>query len=156
MVKCFLLKRLSERVRPAIWRTVQWHQHPRTDISLYGWYIAIGFLYVIVKIIFVARGYLHTGAIFHGLIPAALTVTAGFWALSVSKRRTGVLQHKILIVLPVLSLIVTPVYMYLKEREMWLANGRLPVLIIYEILAAVQLIMALRSLQHNHRLPDGK
>jgi hypothetical protein len=46
--------------------------------------------------------------------------------------------------------------MYLKEREMWLANGRLPVLIIYEILAAVQLIMALRSLQHNHRLPDGK
>jgi uncharacterized membrane protein len=104
---------------------------------------------VIVKIIFVIAGYLHTGAIFHGLIPAALTVTGGFLALREKTRRTRTLWHTILIILPILSFVLTPVYMYLKQREMWLTNGRLEVLIIYEILAVVQFVLALLCCRNN-------
>jgi hypothetical protein len=43
-----------------------------THRQLYVWYIALGTMYVLVKIIFVAAGYLHLGAITHGMIPGVL------------------------------------------------------------------------------------
>jgi hypothetical protein len=108
----------------------------------YFYYILIGFLYVIVKIIFVLLGYLHTGAIFHGLIPTVLTVIAGFLAFRESKRNTGSIWHLILVVLPILSFVLTPIYMYLKEQELWLTSGRLEVIIIYEVFACIQFVLA--------------
>ena len=120
--------------------------------TLYVWYIIIGFLYVIVKVIFVLAGYLHTGAIFHGLIPTVLTVMGGFLALAESKRGDSGIWHVLLIILPILSFVFTPVYMYLREHEMWLTNGRIHVLIIYEALAIVQFILALYCRQR-HRFP---
>jgi hypothetical protein len=41
-------------------------------------------------------------------------------------------------------LVTTPIYMYLRQQELWLAEGRLPVLILYESFAIVQLLVALR------------
>lgn len=118
-------------------------------------YIVIGFLYVVVKIIFVLAGYLHTGAIFHGLIPTALTVAGGFLAFHESKLDTGNLWHVILVILPIISFMLTPIYMYLREYETWLTNGRLEVLIIYEMMAAVQLIIALICIRRNNKSIDS-
>lgn len=120
----------------------------------YNWYIVIGFLYVIVKIIFVLAGYLHTGAIFHGLIPTALTVAGGFLALREFKPNASSVWHIILVILPIISFVLTPIYMYLREHEMWLTNGRLEVLIIYEMLAAAQLIIALVCMRRNNKSVD--
>ena len=50
--------------------------------------------------------------------------------------------HWLMIILPLLILIITPLYMYLREGSMWLVNGRLPVLIIYEIAAIIQFAIA--------------
>ncbi len=111
-------------------------------------YIVIGALYVLVKIVFVLSGYLHPGAILHGLIPAAFTVGGGFMAMKEAKRTSTTKWHKIITVFPVLIFTITPIYMYLKERENWLINGRKEVLIIYEIMAIVQLLIAMKQLKN--------
>ena len=112
--------------------------------NLYKNYIVIGFLYIAVKIIFVSFGYLHPGAILHGVIPAILTISAAFLCLrKFVKSGQKSFCYNILLILPLLILIITPVFMYFKMgAEKWLINGRLPVLIIYEILAIMQLVIA--------------
>ncbi len=111
----------------------------------YTIYILIGALYVLIKIAFVLAGYLHPGAILHGLIPGSFTVVAGLLALTEHKKSTGIVWHKIIMVLPVLIFIMTPIYMFIKEKEDWLINGRLEVLIIYEVMAVIQFLMALNA-----------
>jgi peptidoglycan/LPS O-acetylase OafA/YrhL len=109
--------------------------------KLYYSYIMLAILYVLVKVVFISFGYLHTGAILHGSIPAALTLLAGILLISGSKKANYKLRAWLATILPVLVLIVTPVYMYLKKGDDWLTNGRLSVLIIYEALAIFQLII---------------
>jgi hypothetical protein len=114
--------------------------------GLYRFYIGIGFLYGVVKVVFVLAGYLHPGAIIHGLIPAVLTVAAGFLAGSAAKKgrpKSG--WSSAAFVLPLVSLIGTPIFMYAKQRGLWLDNGRLPVLIIYEVFAVAQAALVLLS-----------
>jgi cell division protein FtsW (lipid II flippase) len=89
-------------------------------------------------------GYLHTGAIFHGLLVALPVTVAGIFGLvdyrQARKRRTW---HYAMIILPILALILTPVYMFQRMGiEEWLTEGRLPVLIIYEGFSIAQLWIA--------------
>ncbi len=114
-------------------------------------YIILGALYVIIKIIFVLLGYLHKGAILHGLIPMAFTVGGGFMALKQDEKASTTIWNKVIAVLPVLIFIITPVYMYLKQKGQWLTNGRKEVLIIYEIMAAFQFVIALKRLKNTHK-----
>lgn len=116
--------------------------------SSYITYIVIGALYVLIKIVFVSAGYLHPGAILHGLIPATFTVGGGIMALKEGKKSGGKIWHKLILVFPVLIFTITPIYMYLKEKENWLINGRKEVLIIYEIMAIIQFIIAMKQLKN--------
>ena len=66
---------------------------------LYFIYIIIGLLYIVVKIIFVALGYLHLGAIGHGAIITAPITLAGI--LSLKERSESFnrrIWHRIIIV----------------------------------------------------------
>ena len=111
--------------------------------KLYFNYIGLGILYVAVKIVFVSFGYLHLGAIAHGSVPAILTVSVGFFAMKTAQADSPkLLWHRLMLILPLLVLIITPLYMYLKSGDTWLLNGRLPVLIIYEIMAIIQSVIA--------------
>jgi hypothetical protein len=111
--------------------------------TAYRIYIFLGILYVPVKIGFVSAGYLHKGAIAHGAIPAVITIAAGILALRENSLNSGKLIWRwIALVAPVLVFIITPLLMYLKQGQQWLAGGRLPVLIIYESLAVLQFILA--------------
>ncbi len=112
--------------------------------KLYVTYGALGIFYVLIKIIFISFGYLHFGAIFHGSIPCILSLAAAIWAFKSDKK---VFKIKLMLLLPVLFLIITPVYMYLKQESEWLTNGRLPVLIIYEFMALAQIFIANKLLQ---------
>lgn len=106
-------------------------------------YIGLGILYIVVKIVFVSFGYLHLGAILHGSIPAILTILACLFAIKEKGTNFKKLTwHWLMIILPLLILVTTPLYMYLREGSMWLVNGRLPVLIIYEIAAIIQFAIA--------------
>jgi len=113
--------------------------------SLYLGYIAVGVLYVAVKVAYVLAGYLHPGAIAHGAIPAVITTIVGTLALresvAVTQKR---IWHTLAVVSPLLVLVITPLYMFIKHdgSMAWLAGGRLSVLIIYECLAIVQLVAA--------------
>jgi hypothetical protein len=110
-------------------------------------YIIGGLLYVVVKIGYVSAGYLHPGAIAHGAIPSVITVVAGLLALrEYTSNKGNRLWHKIAVIVPVLVFIITPLFMYLKQGEQWLTNGRLSVLIIYEILAIIQFMLGARLL----------
>ncbi len=109
-------------------------------------YIGIGLLYLIVKLIFVSAGYLHFGAIYHGLVPAVLMTLAGLVGLYSLKRDKPIKElSAVLIAMPVLLFIITPPFMYYKQGDEWLTEGRLPVLIIYEVLAVVQFIYSLNE-----------
>ncbi|PID81574.1 hypothetical protein CSB20_02285 [bacterium DOLZORAL124_64_63] len=114
---------------------------------LYLGYCALGLLYVLVKIAFVAAGYLHTGAIAHGAVPAVCTVLVG--GLAAKRAAAGTGQHpyqRLLMILPILIFVITPGFVYLKQgRDQWLTQGRFPVLIIYACLSATQLFLALRA-----------
>ena len=107
-------------------------------------YMTIGLMYVAVKIIFVSVGYLHLGAIAHGAIPAILTLLSGILSLKERIKNTGqVIWHKLNIIFPLLILIITPVFMYIKMgSDKWLTEGRLPVLIIYFAFAITQLVIS--------------
>ncbi len=113
----------------------------------YIYYMVLGSLYLIVKILFVSCGYLHLGAIFHGLIPAFITVLIGYLAHIEDLKSSGLLYHKAIVGAPILVFFLTPLYMLLKEGSNWLTNGRLEVLIIYEILALFQFKIALSRLR---------
>ncbi len=115
--------------------------------NVYAVYMALGVLYVLVKIGFVLAGYLHLGAILHGLIPAVITVAVGFLSLSEFNKSGGSLWHGIMVVVPALIFITTPIYMYVREGANWLTNGRLQVLVIYQLMAAVQFFIASRRLK---------
>ncbi len=115
--------------------------------SSYRGYILLGVLYVLIKIGFVSAGYLHPGAILHGFIPSVLTFIAGAFALKECQKPTGTFWHKTMMVLPVLIFIITPIYMFLKEKSEWLAQGRLAILIVYGLLAILQFLLALRALK---------
>ncbi len=112
--------------------------------NLYTLYMIIGALYVIVKILFVFSGYLHKGAILHGLVPAIITILFAVLAL----KKSGIFD-KIIILLPILIFIITPIYMYLKQQNEWLTNGRLEVLILYEVMAVIQIIIAIKQYKLN-------
>ncbi len=115
--------------------------------SSYVVYMVLGALYVLVKVGFVSAGYLHLGAILHGLIPAVVTIVVCLLAQRALKQSAALLWHRIMLLAPLLIIITTPVYMYVREREAWLTNGRLEVLIIYEIMAIAQVFISLRQLK---------
>jgi hypothetical protein len=116
----------------------------KLDKILYYLYIIIGILYVIVKILFVSFGYLHTEAIMHGVIVAIPTTLIGILSLIEHKKGYGTVLHILAIILPILVLSLTPPYMYLKMGpEKWLTEGRLEVLIIYEIFAVIQIVLSM-------------
>ena len=114
-------------------------------------YIAIGVMYVLVKIIFVSFDYLPSGAIAHGSIPAILTVIVGVLSLKERKKNANKsIWHWINIVFALLVFIITPMYMYIKMGgELWLSEGRLPVLIIYECSAIIQFVTAISIFRKN-------
>jgi hypothetical protein len=106
-------------------------------------YIVLGILFVVVKIAFVSFGYLYLGAIAHGSIPGVLTVLACFFSIRENRNYPGNLfWHFSMLILSLLTLISTPIYMYTRAGDAWLANGRLPVLIIYLIIATIQSTIA--------------
>ena len=111
---------------------------------LYSTYIVIGLLYILVKIIFVSLGYLHLGAIGHGAIVAVPITLAGILSMKEhSKDSNKKIWHGVIIALPILAFILTPIYMYIQMGSgQWLTEGRFPVLIIYECLSVVQLLIA--------------
>ncbi len=110
-------------------------------------YIFIGILYVLVKIVFVLAGYLHPGAILHGLVPAVITATIGIIARMDLKKSASALWHRLMAFAPLLVFIITPIYMFLKEGDEWLLNGRLEVLIIYELMSLIQFLIGLKRLK---------
>ncbi len=114
--------------------------------SSYVVYMVLGALYVLVKVAFVSAGYLHPGAILHGLIPAGVTIVVGFLAQRAVKESADLLWYRIMLFAPILIIIATPVYMFIRERAAWLTNGRLEVLIIYEVMAVIQALIAFREL----------
>jgi hypothetical protein len=115
----------------------------------WAYIIIIGILYVAVKVVFVAFGYLHPGAIWHGLVPAVLTTAAGLVVMRNRAAAPKPFWHWVLIILPVLVLIATPPFMYWKQRSEWLTEGRLPVLVIYEGFALIQAAIALGLRKEN-------
>ncbi len=109
-------------------------------------YIGIGLLYLIIKLIFVSAGYLHFGAIYHGLVPAVLMTLAGLIGLySLQRGKPYNWLPIVIIAMPVLLFIITPPFMYYKQGSEWLTEGRLPVLIIYEVLAVIQFFYSLKA-----------
>lgn len=111
--------------------------------KLFRYYIFIGILYILVKAIFISFGLLRQQAIIHGLIPCILTTTAGLVCMrKVAEGSNKSICKWTLILLPVLVLLTTPFYMYRQMGDQWLSNGRLSALIIYEVLALVQIFLA--------------
>jgi hypothetical protein len=103
----------------------------------------IGILYVIEKLVFILAGYLHWGALAHGAIVTVPITIIAILSLIENQKWKGNISHVIAIVLPILAIIITPIYMYVKMGSPeWLTEGRLPVLIIYECLAAIQIIIS--------------
>jgi cell division protein FtsW (lipid II flippase) len=121
-------------------------------------YCAAGALYVLVKVAFVAWGYLHPGAIWHGAIPAAATLLAGVAAQAWCKQgKVPGWSRRVLVALPVLIFTVTPVFMYLKQgADRWLTEGRMPVLVIYEFLALAQLALAWAAVRHGQGFAEPR
>jgi hypothetical protein len=116
----------------------------KIDTFFYYSYIIIGVLYIIVKLIFISFGYLEPNAMMHGLIVAIPTTLIGILSLIELKKWKGKTFHLIAILLPILAIVITPIYMYVKMGSVeWLTEGRLPVLIIYEIFAAIQIIISI-------------
>ena len=116
----------------------------KQDKIYYYSYIIIGVLYILVKVIFVAAGYLQISAIAHGAIVAVPITLVSILSLIERKNSSRKIWHIFLIILPILAFIITPIYMYFKMgSEQWLTEGRLAVLIIYEVFSAVQLLFSI-------------
>jgi hypothetical protein len=110
---------------------------------LYFGYMIIGVVYLAVKVIFVSAGYLLSCAIRHGMIPAVLTTIVCLFSMKENFPHSfKLILHWLMIILPLLVLIITPLYIYWIHGDGWLEGGHLSVLLIYECLAIIQVSVA--------------
>ena len=74
----------------------------------YMFYIVLGLLYIITKMIWHVCGFVYLRGVVLGLIASVLTVCIGFIAFRESRKSTWVMAHRLAIILPliILALIV--------------------------------------------------
>ncbi len=102
-------------------------------------YMMLGSMYVLIIVVFVWLDFLQMVMILHALVPAAMTMWAGYMA---TQQKENSLWPKIMALFSALIFVATPLYMSLTQGGAWLDDGGLQVILIYMAFAASQFYLA--------------
>ena len=108
-------------------------------------YMIIGMLYLVVKFVFVTTGYLLPNGIELEAIPAVTTYVFGIWVLMSSDSHfQKLIQYRLMTLIPLGLLLFMPLFTYQNQGDWWLSEGRLSILLLYELFALIQCMIAYR------------
>ena len=116
--------------------------------KLYFFYVLLGSLYFISKVIFYIPGFVCARGVMFGLISTVLTVCAGIFAFKEHegyKKANKLAAHWLAALIPLLILSITPNYMIYRiylGNEMF-SPEKIVIFAIFECLAAAQIILAI-------------
>ena len=116
-----------------------------SEKQLVAVYMIIGMLYLVVKFVFVTTGYLLPNGIELEAIPAVTTYVFGIWVLMTSDSRfKKSVQYRLMMFIPLALLLFMPLFTYQNQGDWWLSEGRLSILLLYELFALMQFVIAFR------------
>ena len=119
-----------------------------TENKIYFFYILLGFLYFISKVIFYIPGFVCAQGVVLGLISTVLTVCVGIFAFKEYegyKKANKLVAHWLAALMPLLILSITPNYMIYKiylGKEMF-SPEKIVIFAIFECLAIAQIILVI-------------
>lgn len=123
--------------------------------NIYFFYILIALLYPIVKVIYYFNKVVCTQGIILGIVMAVVTICPGLLALKESGSRGKQVGHWLAVWIPVIAIPIFPLPMVAKFGTGIFKPGPLSVLIIFIILAIMQIycaVLAVKNLKKNKEL----
>jgi ubiquinone/menaquinone biosynthesis C-methylase UbiE len=109
----------------------------------YLFYVLLGALYPVVKVIYYVNDLVYARGIIYGLIAGILTVGMGILALKEHKRAAKPVGHWLAALMPLLIIPLTPITMMIHLGSEMGQIEKLTVLIIFEALAIAQFVLAI-------------
>ncbi len=114
----------------------------------YVFYMLLGVLYPLIKLIFTMYGFLGLRAIIYGIITGGVTICAGIFATIEFRKKDNKVRkpvgHWLAVLLPLVILPLTPLIMISEKGLEWLQEmDKMIIFIIFEVLAIAQFIIAI-------------
>ncbi len=114
----------------------------------YVFYMLLGVLYPLIKLIFTMYGFLGLRAIIYGIITGGVTICAGIFATIEFRKKDDKVRkpvgHWLAVLLPLVILPLTPLIMISEKGLEWLQEmDKMIIFIIFEVLAIAQFIIAI-------------
>jgi ubiquinone/menaquinone biosynthesis C-methylase UbiE len=109
----------------------------------YLFYIFIGVLYPVVKVIYYVNDLICAQGIIHGLIAGILTICTGILALKEQKGTARPVGHWLAASIPLLIIPLTPIIMMINLGAEIGQPEKVSVLVIFEALAITQFVLAI-------------
>ncbi|MCK5849184.1 MAG: hypothetical protein KAH01_08325 [Caldisericia bacterium] len=118
-----------------------------TENKIYLFYVLIGSVYFVSKVLFYAFGSVcGTMALLLGLLATIVTIIIGIYAFKEFVKKPDIpLAHYLAVVIPLFILVYTPIFMITKLGVpiSHFQTGKLIIFIIFECLAVAQIILSI-------------
>ena len=109
----------------------------------YFFYIFLGVLYPVVKVIYYINGLVYARGVIYGIIVGALTICIGILALNEYRGERKPIGHWAAALIPLIVIPLTPVIMIIHLGSEMLHMEKMTVFMIFEGLAIAQLVLAI-------------
>jgi len=111
--------------------------------KIYFSYILLGLLYFILKVIWYICDFVYFRGVILGLIAAILTILAGILAFREYKKTDKTIAHRLMVLFPLIIIPLAPIIMVRNLGSEIFQIEKIAILIIFELLAISQAILAI-------------
>ena len=115
--------------------------------KIYLFYILLGLLYFIVKVIWYICGFVYFRGVILGLIAAISTILVGILAFREHEKTDKIIAHRLMILFPLIIIPLTPIIMVRNLGSEIFEIEKLTILFIFELIAILQVILAFKNLK---------
>ena len=115
--------------------------------KIYLFYILLGLLYFIVKVIWYICGFVYFRGVILGLIAAISTILVGILAFREHEKTDKTIAHRLMILFPLIIIPLTPIIMVRNLGSEIFEIEKLTILFIFELIAILQVILAFKNLK---------
>jgi len=126
------------------------------SMKIYFFYIFLGVLYPVVKVVYYITGLVYLRGVIYGLIASVLTTCIGVLALKEYKGATKPVGHWLAALIPLIIIPLTPAIMVYNLGQGIFQIEKMTILVIFECIAITQIILAfLMSKDLKNKLRNG-
>ena len=113
------------------------------SMKIYFFYIFLGVLYPVVKVVYYINGLVYLRGVIYGIIAGVLTTCIGILALKEYRGASKPVRHWLAALIPLIIIPLTPIIMVIHLGSEMLQMEKITVLMIFEGLAITQFVLAI-------------